>query len=102
MESVVKDIEYFGRNPLNNKRMFDCREWIKPGDVIEFDSMMCSEFGKSTGKCQSVKARGRVTKVYEQFIRVSLRYVEETVNRWDISKVNGHPVANGCFKNLGE
>jgi hypothetical protein len=65
----------------------DCRNHIKPGNWITFDSFESTvSIGTSFGRC---------VRVHRQFIVVKRKVVEETVNRWDIQSVNGLPYCYG-------
>lgn len=65
----------------------DCRNHIKPGNWITFDSFeSTASIGTSFGRC---------IRVHRQFIVVKRKIVEETVNRWDIQSVNGQTYRYG-------
>ena len=68
---------------LSNRHEFDCRRYIKSGDVIQFDS-----------------AQSRAVRTFERFVYVKLRNVKECVNRWRIRSISGKKVSNGCFRYL--
>ncbi len=73
-----------------SERLFDCRRYIKPGDIITFDfEIKDSDF---------LTGRGEVVEVYEQFVTLALANTRWTVNRWDIKSLNGHDVVGGCFR----
>ena len=73
-----------------SERLFDCRRYIKPGDIITFDfEIKDGDFLTGVGK---------VVAVYEQFVTLALTHTCWTVNRWDIKSLNGHDVVGGCFR----
>lgn len=82
---------------LNNQHEFDCRRYIKPGDVIKFDSMWGCELLTSSKHGMTVSS-GRAVKMCERFVFVKLRNVTECVNRWAIRSINGKKINNGCFR----
>lgn len=65
----------------------DCRNHIKPGDLIVYDSIDSTVYYGT--------ARGRCIRAYRDYIVVKLNVVEDTVNRWDIKSVNGLPYRYG-------
>ncbi len=83
---------------LVTRQYFDCRRYIKPGDRVEFNSMWgCSSSDDVARRNPSVYS-GNVTKVYERFVMVKLKRVEECVNRCDILSINGKKVTGVSFR----
>lgn len=85
---------------LRNQWLFDCRRYIKPGDVITFPSAWhCNETQDATGvlltPCKAI-----VEAVHERFVMVRLGHLTECVNRWDINAVNGLKMRAGCFAGM--
>ena len=73
-----------------NKRFFDCRRYLRQGDLIEYD---CGDIKNDF----IFKGAARVKKVYEQFVYLSGYRTDIGVNCWDIKAVNGKPIQGGCF-----
>ncbi len=85
------------------RRYFDCRRYIKPGDIIEYGSVWGCEGIETVGwRRDQLMWRGRVVKVYEKFIFVKLKNVTEGLNRWNIHTLNGRRVKNDCFYGFKE
>lgn len=85
---------------LRNWWLFDCRRYVRPGDVITFTSSWhCNETQDATGvlltPCKAI-----VSAVYERYVMVRLKRMTECVNRWDIQAVNGLRIHGGCFAGL--
>lgn len=83
---------------MSKRKLFDCRRYIKPGDIVEFDSAWWCNQVSGTGGHNMIRCRGTAVRAYPEFVLVKLRHVTECVNRWDIHSVNGKHVVNGCFK----
>lgn len=82
---------------------FDCRRYIKPGDMIHFDSMKACDIPNQVDRFAStIPYSGLVEAVYEKFVIVRLKTMSECVSRWNITKINDVHVGNGagCFANL--
>jgi len=80
-----------------SEELFDCRKYIKIGDIVKFESMQgCSKIDDVLRHC-SKPYTGVVVKVYEKFIFVKLRKIVECCNRHDILELNGHKVKGGCL-----
>lgn len=84
---------------FRNDFCFDCREYIKPGDLIQFDSMFACPTADNVARHESIVSCGTVVAVYESFVIVKLRKIVEGVNRWNIRTVNNRKVSGkgGCF-----
>lgn len=80
--------------------LFDCRNYIKPGDTIFFKSMWACDGADDSARRNPVDAYGTAVRIHREYIWVKLRKTTECVNRWDIIKVNRTEVREGCFKNL--
>jgi hypothetical protein len=73
-------------------RYFDCRRYLKQGDSVEF----CMD-GKDLEMFNGI---AKVRKVYKDFVILSGRYTDITVNRWSITAVNGRKTKGGCFRDI--
>lgn len=83
---------------LANYPLFDCRRYIQPGDKLIFKSWFETYYVYQVQRNNSpITAHGTVTQVFKDFVRVQLEGpLQEDVNRWDISKVNGKSVPESC------
>ena len=85
---------------LRNHWLFDCRRYIRPGDVLTFESVWhCNETQDATGVL-ATPCKAIVEVVHERFVTVRLKRLAECVNRWDISAVNGLKMHGGCFAGM--
>ena len=80
-----------------DEKEFDCRRYIRPGDLLQVHTMKTGATG-----LYEVPQEAVVLQAFEKFVLVRYRFVTETVGRWNISKINGHPVGNhsGWFGGL--
>lgn len=85
---------------FGNRKYFDCRRYVRPGDRIQIKSMWSCDGTDDVSRRNSIMARGIVTAVYERFVKVRLKRVEECVNRNDIFSVNGMRVKGGNFRHF--
>lgn len=73
---------------------FDCRKWLKKGDLITYGGFDREEVEAANGTLPLKEA-------YERFVILKGKYTNVTINRWDIIAVNGHKVTTGgCFVNV--
>ena len=88
---------------FKNDFYFDCRRYIKPGDLIWYDSMFACPTADKVARHDSIPHCAMVVAVYEKLVKVKLRKTTECVNRWNIISVNGKAlkrgseVRTGCF-----
>ena len=80
-----------------NMHLFDCRRYIVPGDIIQFDSWKACETVNNVDRYTSIKVEAPVVDVYENFVVVNLKKIRDCVNRWDISKINGRSIGNSGY-----
>ncbi len=73
-------------------RYFDCRRYLKQGDAIEFHV--------DIKDAEVFDGIAKVKKVYKDFVILSGRKTDITVNRWGILAVNGRKIQGGCFKDI--
>lgn len=78
-----------------NKYKFDCRHYILPGDIIQYESMKACDGVNNVDRYTSIRYEAPVVAVHEQFVIVKLKRIYECVNRWDISKINGRSIGSG-------
>ena len=73
-------------------RYFDCRRYLKQGDSVEFHME-----GKDLEMFNGI---AKVRQVYKDFVILSGRNTDITVNRWSIKAVNGRKIQGGCFRDI--
>ena len=91
-----------------DRNEFDCRRYVLIGDVVEYKSIICCTDIKSAQKHESVLNKAVVYDSYEKFVVVKFKnkpngdWKFESVNRWNLTKINGRAVGNnsGWFGNM--
>ena len=86
---------------FTNIPLFDCRRYIRPGDMIWYDSMFACPTADSVQRHSSIPHCAMVTAVYEKFVVVKLQKTVESVNRWNIISVNNRPFKRGSVDRAG-
>lgn len=89
----IEDKNYF---------LFDCRNYIKPGDEVIFNSMAACPTVDYLLRRDEISYSGKVIEVYENYVIVKLLNTTECANRWDITAVNNKKLRNqaGYFQGL--
>ena len=75
-----------------HKRVFDCRRYIKQGDLIEFRFGEPKDYDMYQGIAKAKRS-------FECFVIVSGKNMDLHVSRWNIISLNGRRIEGGCFKN---
>lgn len=72
--------------------MFDCRRYIKKGDLITYQ--------RDTKDLEAYSGIGEAIAVYEQFVFVKGNKTNFCVNRWNIKQINHVRIVNGFMGRL--
>ena len=82
---------------LKGESEFDCRRYILPGDLVLVGTNKAAD-----ARSDPQTHEGIVIAAYPAFILVKLEEIVDSVNRWNIIKVNGRSVGNssGWFGGL--
>lgn len=81
------------------RKYFDCRRYIRPGDRVAYRSIWCDT---AKGDADATPVPGIVIAVYPKFVMViTPGGLIEGVNRWNIRQLNGRKVPeSGYFYGL--